>query len=88
MSKKCLFHLHQEKVLCYTQFEMHSTLKTHMLTKSIIFCEKNHEMIENIFFISVKKQIMKHLAELSFSVFGGANGRPLNTLKLFWQKVL
>ena len=79
------FDLHQEIVLCYTQFKMYPTLKTHTLTKSTNFCKKNLEMKTNIFFISVEK---KHVAKKSFSEFGGAHGRPLNTLKLFfWQNV-
>ena len=32
------------------------------------------------------KKIIKHFAKKSFSVFGGAHGRPLNTLKLFSAK--
>ena len=40
----------------------------------------------NVFLISVKKK-KKHIAEKSFSVFGGAHGRPLNTLKLFFGKM-
>ena len=56
MSKKCIFsYLHQEKVLCYTQFKMYITLKTHILTKSTNFCEKNLEIMKIIFLISMKK---------------------------------
>ena len=50
--------------------------------------KKNLEMMTNVFFINVKKKIIKHFAEKSFNVFGGAHGRPLNTLELFWQNVL
>ena len=38
--KNILFDLHQEKVLCYTQFQMYSTLKTRILTKSTFFFVK------------------------------------------------
>ena len=40
------------------------------------------EMMANIFFIYVKETFV----EKSFSAFGGARGRPLNTLKLFLAK--
>ena len=43
-------------------------------------------MIENIFFISLKKN-NEHFAEKSFSVFVEAHGRHLNTLNFFWQHV-
>ena len=33
-----------------------------------------------------EQKIIQHFAEKSFSVFGGAHGRPLNTLKLFLAK--
>ena len=36
----------------------------------------------NVFFISVRKKIIKHFGKKSFIVFGGAHERPLNTLKL------
>ena len=62
-------------------------LKTHFLTKSTISCEKNLEKIENAFFISVKKRKKeKKCQKKSFSVFGEAYVRPLNTLKLFLVK--
>ena len=38
--------------------------------------------MENVFLYAWKK-IIKHFAEKSLSVFGGAHGTPLNTLKLF-----
>ena len=42
-------------------------------------------MLENIFFISMKK--IKHFAEKSFSVFGETHKRPLNTIKIFFGKM-
>ena len=62
---------------------MYSSLKIHILTKSTKFCEKNLDMIENIFFISVKNN-NKTFCRKSFSVFGEAHGRP--TLKLVLAK--
>ena len=32
-------------------------------------------MIENVFFIRIEKEIIKHFAKKSFSVFGGLNGK-------------
>ena len=80
--KNVFFDLHQEQVDRYTQLKMYSTLKTHILTKSTNFGKKSRND-QKIFSISVKK----HFAEKSFSVFGGAHGRPLNTLKLFFGKM-
>ena len=71
--RNVFFDFHQEKVLSYTQFKMYSTLKTHILTKSTNFYEKNPEMIKNIFFISVKKMI-KPFSENILCVFGGVHG--------------
>ena len=50
---------------CYTQFKIYSSLKTHNLTKSTFFCKKNLELIENIFFIRLKK-IINHFVKKKF----------------------
>ena len=47
---------------------MYSSLKTHILTKSTFFVEKNLEMIESLLFIGTTK-FMKHLAEKSLVCF-------------------
>ena len=61
--------------------------KTHCKIIPANFGDKNLEMMTNVFFISVKQKL-NILSKKSFSVFGGAHGRPLNKLKLFvWQNV-
>ena len=47
--------------------------------------EKNLEIIKIIFLISINKNNKTYFQKKSFSVFGGALGRPQNTLKLFLQ---
>ena len=71
--KIVLYDLHQEKVHCYTQFKMYSTLKTHILTKSKKNCEKSLKIIKNISVIGVRKKNNKTFCQKkSFSVFGEA----------------
>ena len=65
--KNVFFYLHQEKVLCYTQFKIYSTLKTHILIKSINFCEKSFKQSKRTF-KSVKKKIIKHNCQKKFFV--------------------
>ena len=61
----------------YTQFIEHYSYKTHILTKSTIFCKKKNQKIRE------KKALHKINKKKTFSVFGGSHVRPLNTLKLF-----
>ena len=88
LQKTKFLYLHQEKVLCYTQFKMYYNLKIHIFTKSTFFCDKNLEIIDIIYLKTVGKKIIKHFTEKSLSVFGEAHGRPLNTLNFFWPMVL
>ena len=57
MEEIFILYLHQDKVHCYTKFQIYSSLTTHFLTKLTIFCEINLEMMENKFFI-LPKQVL------------------------------
>ena len=74
-----------EKVLCYTQFKIYYSEKTHCYIIPANFCEKLLKL-SLMYFHRGKKIKIKHFAEKSFSLFGGAHRRPLNTLNLFWAK--
>ena len=47
---------------------------------------KNHEMIQNLCFISATKNIIKPFEEKSLSVLRGINEKHPNTIKLFAVK--
>ena len=49
---------------------MYYLSKTHILTKSTNLCEKDLEMMENVFFIGIDKN-NKAFCRKSFSVFWG-----------------
>ena len=60
---------------------MYGMKKKLISTKSTIFLWKNLEMIENVFFIDIKKNILKHFAKNFFSVFGGFTCESYNSKK-------
>ena len=68
---------------------MYYNEKITLLDNTSIFCEKNLKNDGKCIFHKREQKIIKYFAAKSFSVFGGAHGRPLKTLKLFiWQNVL
>ena len=63
--------------MCYADFKMLYSKKSHSLKISENGCIKNLEMIESKLFMNVKKNY-KTFCQTSFCVFGGA---PLNASK-------
>ena len=75
--------------MCNTNLKILLSKKSHSLTISDNFSVKNHEMIENAFFMNVEKNNKTFCQQKSFSVFGGALLNASESSKtFFWQSVL
>ena len=57
------------------------------MTKSTNFCEKNPEIIDNVFFIRIEEEKIKNVAEKSFSVFVGLTCETFKHTSTFFGKI-
>ena len=69
----------------HADFVVHYS-KNYLFVKTSVHClDKNIEFVKNKFFMDVKKKIIKHVANKSFSVF---NRSPSDTQKVFFCNIL